>query len=216
MSSLRLGQARPALRARDSRCDRADPWLGVRRLRERGVGALPRRSARVLASRALTARGRRQGVGREGTGVRRPRRRRRGPVADREVPLRRRARSGSRRAWLDNALRRGRAARGGANPRPPAPASRAGARPRGRDARRVSLGDRLPAVRARRGHGRLDVQPPSLHRDRTRPRGAHRDGSRGGAEPGLRPRLERLGARFRLDPDSPSRTFSNACSARSV
>ena len=71
---------------------------------------------------------------------------------------------------------------------------------------------RLPALRARRGDGRLDVHAPSVHRAdrRARRSGIEADpGER--ARPALRPDLERLGARLRLDPDPRRR----ACRRRS-
>ena len=86
--ALRLRQAGPPLRARDPGRDGADARLRVRRLRERGGGAVPRRAAGVLARRARAARGDGEGVGGEGARVYRPRRVGRGALADREVPLR--------------------------------------------------------------------------------------------------------------------------------
>ena len=103
--ALRHRQAGPSLRARDPGRDGGDARLGVRRLRGRGDRALPRRAARFLADGAAAARGDREGVGGEGPRV--PRlRRRRGALADREVPLRGRARRLPQRARLDGALRR--------------------------------------------------------------------------------------------------------------
>jgi aspartyl-tRNA synthetase len=97
-----------------------------------------------------------------------------------------------------------RAAQGQRCPRraPHAPQPRAA--PRGRVARRVPLGARLPALRARRGDRRLDVRPPPVH---GRPPGPRRaDGERSGrcALAGVRPRLERVGARLGLDQDPPA------------
>ena len=69
--------------------------LGVRRLRGRRRRALPARAAGVLARRPRQARGAREGVGREGARVPRLRRGGRGALADREVPLRARARARS-------------------------------------------------------------------------------------------------------------------------
>ena len=71
---LRDGQARPALRARDRGRDRAHAELAVQGLRRRVGGSLPDGSAGVLAGRPRTARGVREGVGREGAGVHRLRR----------------------------------------------------------------------------------------------------------------------------------------------
>ena len=53
------------------------------------------------------------------------------------------------------------------------------------------------------GLGQLDVPAPSLHGADRGPRGAGRERSRKRAEPALRPHLERVGARLRLDPDPP-------------
>ena len=86
-------------------------------------------------------------------------------LADREVPLRRRAGRVRRRARHDGALRRRRRGDGGARPRRPArrtsAASSSWPRP---GARGLPLDDRLPALRARRGDRQLDVPPPSVHR----------------------------------------------------
>ena len=85
--------------------------------------ALPRRAARVLADGAATARGGREGVGSQGSRV--PRlRRRRGAVADREVPVRGRARGIPKRAGLDCALRSRRRGDGCARARRPSHPSR--------------------------------------------------------------------------------------------
>ena len=65
----------------------ADARLGVRGLRRRRGREVPPRAADVLARRACRARGAREGAGREGTRVHRPRRRRRAALPDREVPL---------------------------------------------------------------------------------------------------------------------------------
>ena len=90
---LRLRQARPALRARDRGRDRRHARLGVQGVRRRGGGAVPARPARALARRPREARGGREAVGREGARLPRLRRGRRGALADREVPLRGRARA---------------------------------------------------------------------------------------------------------------------------
>jgi aspartyl-tRNA synthetase len=66
---------------------------------------------------------------------------------------------------------------------------------------RLHLGRELDLVE--RGGRSLDVQPSSVHRCRARPRGGDRERARLGAEPRLRPRLERLGARLGLHPDPP-------------
>ena len=68
---------------------------------------------------------------------------------------------------------------------------------------RLPLGDRLPALRARRGDRELDVSPPPLHGARARRRGQGRVGPGRGAQSALRPDLERLGARLGIDPDPP-------------
>ena len=83
----------------------------------------------LLANGAAAARGDREGVGGEGARV--PRlRRRRGAVADREVPLGARARRVPERARLDRALRRRRRGDGRARPRRHADPPRARARAR--------------------------------------------------------------------------------------
>ena len=86
--SLRLRQARHAVRPRARGRDGAHARLAVRRLRGRRRGALPPRAEDVLACGARGARGGREGARREGARVPRARRGRRGPLADREVPLR--------------------------------------------------------------------------------------------------------------------------------
>ena len=78
-----------------------DARLGVRRLRGRRGGALPARAAGVQPQRARRARGDREGVGREGARLPRLRRGGRGALADREVPLRGRARGLPGRAGDD-------------------------------------------------------------------------------------------------------------------
>ena len=121
--SVRHRQAGPALRPRDPGCDRGDAQLRVRRLRNCRDRALPRRAARVLADGAATARGGREGVGSQGSRV--PRlRRRRGAVADREVPVRGGARGIPKRAGLDRALRSRRRGDGRARARRPSHPSR--------------------------------------------------------------------------------------------
>ncbi len=88
---LRLRQARHALRPRARGRDRGHPRLRVRRLRGCRGRALPPRPEGVQPRRAREARGGREGVG--GQGARLPRlRRRRGALADRQVPLGGRAR----------------------------------------------------------------------------------------------------------------------------
>src|SRR5487761_788427 len=139
--AVRHRQARPSLRSRDRGRDRSHARLAVRRVRERSVRPLHRRSPHVLAQRACAARRDREGVGGEGT---RPAR------ADLEVPFRRRTVGIWRPGRLDGALRRRRGVRG-------------------------------------------------------------RSGLR--AQPALRPHLERLGARLRLDPD-PRRRDAAGCLPR--
>ena len=70
----------------------ADARLRVRRLRAVPRPCASSRAARVLAQELADARGGREGVGREGSRIPRPRRERGGALADREVPLRGRAR----------------------------------------------------------------------------------------------------------------------------
>ena len=170
MATLRHGQARPALRPRDPGRDRVTRGseFGVF-AGARGVRSSSRRG--VLARRARAARGDREGVG--GEGPRLPRDDgRRGSLADREVPL-----GGELAALAPEpgstvlfARRRrgdGRRVLGGLR-------THLG-RELGLDrpaTRRVPLGDRLPALRARRGERRLDVRPPPVHRA---------DAGRGGA-----------------------------------
>ena len=91
--ALRLRQARPALRARDRGGDRRHARLRVQGVRRRAGGAVPADPAGALARRAGEARGGREAVGREGARLPRLRRRRRGALADREVPRRGRARA---------------------------------------------------------------------------------------------------------------------------
>ena len=87
--------------------------------------------------------------------------------------------------------------------RAPAP-SRARARARRRDDGRVPLDRRLPALST--GRGRPAAGRSSTTRSRTArgPRGADRERPGAGAEPALRPGLERLGARVGLVPDPSS------------
>ena len=61
----------------------------------------------------------------------------------------------------------------------------------------------VPALRARRGDRQLDLPPSSLHGTDRRTRGSRRRRSGQRSQPALRPGLERLGARLRLDPDPP-------------
>ena len=107
---LRERQARPPLRARDRGRDRGDARIGVRRLRGRVGGAVPPRPAGVLACGAGAAGGVREGVGGKGARLPRLRRRRRGALADRQVPLRGGAGALPLRPGLDRALRGRRAA----------------------------------------------------------------------------------------------------------
>ena len=93
--ALRIGQAGPALRARDRGGDRRHARVGVQGVRRRRLRPLPADPARALARRSREARGGCKALGRKGARLRRLRRRRRGALADREVPLRGRARSGS-------------------------------------------------------------------------------------------------------------------------
>ena len=86
-----IRQARYPFRARARGCDGAHAPVGVRRLRRRGGGPVPSRSANVLARRARHARGAREGARRQGAGVPDPGRVGRGSLADREVPLRARS-----------------------------------------------------------------------------------------------------------------------------
>ena len=91
--SLRLGQARPPLRARDRGGHRRDARLGLQGVRRRGGGAVPAHPAGALPRRPREARGGREAVGREGACLPDLRRGRRGALADREVPRRGRARA---------------------------------------------------------------------------------------------------------------------------
>ncbi len=91
----RFGSDKPdtALRARDRGRDRGDARLGVRRVRGRGGGAVPARAAGVLAlpsSHALEEVAKEWGA--KGLAYVVTRRGGRGALADREVPLRGRAR----------------------------------------------------------------------------------------------------------------------------
>ena len=104
-ASLRIRQARPPLRARDPGRDRDHAGVGVRRLRERRSRSLPERAAGALSHRRPEARGHGEAVGGEGPRLCRVPRRRRGQLADREVPLGAGAR-GVSRAGDDGALRR--------------------------------------------------------------------------------------------------------------
>ena len=104
--SLRLRQARHALRARDRGRHRGDAWLRVRRLLGRRGGAVPARAARVLALRGRDARGACEGAGREGPRLRDPRRGGGDPLADREVSLGAGDRGARAGAGRDAALRR--------------------------------------------------------------------------------------------------------------
>ncbi len=122
-------------------------------------------------------------------------------LAGLEVPLRARARGVRDPGGLDGALRRGHRAGRRKGARPAAPASRARARPDRPRGAGLPLGARLPALRAGRGFGRLDVHAPRLHGAGARPRGVGRGGPGRRARTALRPDLERLGARLGLDPD---------------
>ena len=94
--ALRLRQARPPLRARDRGRDRGDARLGVQGLRRARAAVRFLRVPRELSRGELgEARGGREAVGREGARLPRLRRRRRGALADREVPRRARARARS-------------------------------------------------------------------------------------------------------------------------
>ena len=93
--ALRLRQARPALRPRDRRRQRAGGGLGVRRVlaRRRGrwrrpLPERPRRRRGALAQGLRRARRVRQGVGRQGARLPHLRGRRERALADPEVPLR--------------------------------------------------------------------------------------------------------------------------------
>ncbi len=120
---LRHRPARPALRHGDPGSDRGHPRLGVRRVRERGGGALHRGAEGVLALGAAGAREPRPLVGGEGARVHRLPRRRRAVLADREVPLGRPARPVAP-AGPHAALRRRRAAHRRQGARPAAPPAR--------------------------------------------------------------------------------------------
>ena len=103
-------------------------------------------------------------MGREGARLHRRRRERRGPLADREVPLGARARRVPGRARLDGALRRRRA-----RPRSRA-CSAACALHLGREldliddgAQTSSTGCSTSRSSSGRGHGQLDVPAPSVH-----------------------------------------------------
>ena len=166
-------------------------------------------------ARARSARGVREGVGREGPRLPRLRRERRGALADREVPLRGRARGVPARAGLDRPLRRRRAGAGLARARRASPAPRPRARADRRRGLALPLDHRLPAVRV--GRGRRGAGRPSTIRSRGRPRGARLARDRPGRRDrrGLRPRRERERARRRLVPDPRARapgSRSSTCS----
>ena len=164
--SLRLRQAGHALRARARGRDRGDARLRVRRLRGRRGGSLPPRAEGVQPRRAREARGAREGVG--GEGARLPRlRRRRGPLADRQVPLGGGARRVRRQGRRDAPLRGRRPADDLARARRAPPPPRPRARPDRRERVHVPLGRGLPDVRARRRG--VDAGPPSTTRSRGRP-----------------------------------------------
>ena len=141
---------------------------------------------------------------------------RRGPLADREVPLRGRARGVPRRARARPCSSRpDDAGDGRARARRAAPPPRTRARARVRRRMLVPLGDRLPAVRARRGHGQLDV--PSTIPSRA-PIAGHEERVDGDPGSALSQHYDlvwngwELGSR--LDPDPPARTSRRACSGR--
>ncbi len=165
-AAVRHRQAGSALRPRDPGCDRGDARLRVRRLRRRRDRPLPDRAPRVLASRAAAARGDREGVGREGPRVHRLRRRR-GALADREVPVGGGARSVPRRAGLDRALRRRRRGDGRARARRHAhpPRTRARARIATRSSSTGSSTSRCSRSTRRRATGRFSTTR-SRHRSR--------------------------------------------------
>ena len=94
-------------------------------------------------------------------------------------------------------------------PRPPA---------RARGPVPLPVGRRLPDVRRRRRRspGTPEAGPPPVHPAASRRRAPARDRPDGGAQPGLRPRAQRLGARDRVRSESTSPSCSpgsSGCSA---
>ena len=192
LAALRLRQARPALRARDRRRQRAGRGL-------RSSASSPARSAPggvvrclsvpgcrrgALAQGLRRAGGVREGVGRQGARVPDLRGRRQRALADREVPERgggrRDPRGLGRRARLRRLHRRRRAGRRRARARRAAAAPRAPLRADPGGPLEVPLRRRLPALQADRGRQRLDGRAPSLHGAQARARGPARERSRRG------------------------------------
>ena len=102
-------------------------------------------------------------LGRQGARLRDLRRDGRGPLADREVPLRAGARGACAGAGGDAALRRRHVGDDLARARRAAPPARQRARADRRERVHVPLGDGLPDVRVGRGRGALDGRAPPVH-----------------------------------------------------
>ena len=201
-SRVRLRQARSPLRARDRGRHRLDP-------RESEFGVFANAAAvryiagrqGVVARRAREARGARQGVGGEGPRLHRLPRRRRGALADREVPVEltrsNRCASPARRSLFVADESREVSRMLGL----PAPAPRARARADRRDRLEVHLGDRLPDVQVGSRPRALGRRASSVHAAERGVAAVARDRSRRRQGDRLRPRRERHRACRWLVPD---------------
>ena len=163
-AALRHRQARPALRHGDPGGDRGDARLGVRRLRRRAVRALHRRArrrSRAPSSARLEEVAKEWGAKGLAYIVVDESGERRSPIAKflSEDELAAFAAEPGSTILFGAGERRARRARA----RRPARAPRPRARPAATGTGRLPLGARLPALRARRGHGPLDVPAPSVH-----------------------------------------------------